>query len=106
MAPYLADHPPAVGGFCRYLEQAVKEFDAESYHLVTEALEERAHMLYAAPFMVKPLPIMIPVYKWWEVPYMWIGAKAYDFVSGSSRKVPRSRFINRVRNCEEPPALL
>jgi glycerol-3-phosphate dehydrogenase len=64
---------------------------------VTEALEERAHMLYAAPFMVKPLPIMIPVYKWWEVPYMWIGAKAYDFVSGSARKVPRSRFINRVR---------
>lgn len=19
---------------------------------------------------------MIPIYKWWEVPYMWIGAKA------------------------------
>lgn len=25
--------------------------------------------------MNKPLPIMIPIYKWWEVPYMWIGAK-------------------------------
>lgn len=30
----------------------------------------------AAPYMNHPLPIMIPIYKWWEVPYMWIGAKA------------------------------
>jgi hypothetical protein len=29
------------------------------YHLVNEALAERAHMLDAAPFMVKPLPIMV-----------------------------------------------
>jgi glycerol-3-phosphate dehydrogenase len=36
------------------------------FHLVNEALEERAHMLAAAPFMVKPLPIMIPIYKYWE----------------------------------------
>jgi glycerol-3-phosphate dehydrogenase len=33
---------------------------------VNEALQERAHMLAAAPFMVKPLPIMIPIYKYWE----------------------------------------
>ena len=85
---------------CSYLEQAVKGLDRESYDLVKEALTERAHMLHAAPFMVKPLPIMIPVYKWWQVPYMWIGAKAYDFVSGANRRVPSSRFITRVRGLE------
>ena len=38
------------------------------YDLVKEALAERAHMIAAAPFMVKPLPIMIPIYKLWQVP--------------------------------------
>ena len=28
--------------------------------------------------MNHPLPIMIPIYKWWEVPYMWIGAKVCE----------------------------
>lgn len=28
--------------------------------------------------MNHPLPIMIPIYKWWEVPYMWMGAKASE----------------------------
>ena len=39
-------------------------------------------MLNAAPFMAHPLPIIIPIYNWWEVPYMWAGAKAYDVVAG------------------------
>ena len=43
---------------------------------------QRAHLLNAAPFMAHPLPIIIPIYNWWEVPYMWAGAKAYDVVAG------------------------
>ena len=43
---------------------------------------QRAHLLNAAPFMAHPLPIIIPVYTWWEIPYMWAGAKAYDLVAG------------------------
>ena len=31
--------------------------------LLQEALEERAFMLSAAPYMNSPLPIMIPLYK-------------------------------------------
>ena len=44
-------------------------------------MEERAHMLAAAPYMNSSLPIMIPVYHWWQVPYFYAGAKAYDLVS-------------------------
>lgn len=67
------------------------------YRLVEEALAERAHMLNAAPFMARPLPIMIPIYRWWEVPYMWVGAKMYDFIAGSRRAVPASYYIDKVR---------
>jgi hypothetical protein len=52
-------------------------------------------MLQAAPFMAHPLPIIIPIYTWWEIPYMWAGAKAYDLVAGSRRAVPESYYINK-----------
>jgi hypothetical protein len=31
----------------------------------------------------------------WEIPYMWVGAMAYDAIAGSRRAVPRSYFLNR-----------
>ncbi|CAN0111144.1 unnamed protein product [Scytosiphon promiscuus] len=84
-----------IHGGIRYLETAFKKLDIESYHLVEEALEERAYMLQAAPYMNNPLPIMIPIYKWWEVPYMWIGAKVYDWVAGAKLVVPPSHYMSR-----------
>jgi glycerol-3-phosphate dehydrogenase len=86
-----------IHGGIRYLETAFKKLDYESYELVKEALHERAHLMNAAPFMAKPLPIMIPLYKWWEVPYMWAGAKVYDFIAGSNRYVPKSHYLGKVR---------
>ncbi|TDH73116.1 hypothetical protein CCR75_000582 [Bremia lactucae] len=83
-----------IHGGIRYLETAFLKFDYLALKLVYEALEERAFFLSAAPYMNRPLPIMIPIYKWWEVPYMWVGAKAYDIVAGSQRFVPRSYYIN------------
>jgi len=47
------------------------------------ACSERAHLMNAAPYMAHPLPTIIPIYRWWEVPYMWVGAKMYDFVAGA-----------------------
>jgi glycerol-3-phosphate dehydrogenase len=44
--------------------------------------------------MNKPLPIMIPIYTWWELPYMWAGAKVYDLIAGSRRAVPPSHFMS------------
>ncbi|CAM9701423.1 unnamed protein product, partial [Phaeothamnion confervicola] len=84
-----------IHGGIRYLETAFKKLDYESYKLVVEALEERAYMLRAAPYMNHPLPIMIPLYRWWEVPYMWAGAKVYDLLAGSRRVVPPSHFMSR-----------
>lgn len=52
-------------------------------------------MLAAAPYMNSPLPIMIPIYKWWELPYFWAGAKAYDLVAATRQKsVPASHYID------------
>jgi glycerol-3-phosphate dehydrogenase len=70
--------------------------DIKQYDLVKEALAERAHLLNAAPYMAHAMPIMIPVYTWWELPYMWIGAKAYDFIAGSRRVLPASRLLSKV----------
>ncbi|GAB5036550.1 glycerol-3-phosphate mitochondrial [Nannochloropsis oceanica] len=83
-----------IHGGIRYLETAFWKLDYGSFTLVQEALEERAHMLNAAPYMNSPLPIMIPIYKWWEVPYFWAGAKAYDLVASRQKSVPSSHFMD------------
>jgi glycerol-3-phosphate dehydrogenase len=83
-----------IHGGIRYLETAFMKLDIAAFKLVFEALEERAFFLSAAPYMNRPLPIMIPIYNWWEVPYMWVGAKMYDLVAGSKRFVPGSYYIN------------
>ena len=41
-----------------------------------------ANLLEIAPHLSFPLPIMLPIYKWWQLPYYWAGIKAYDLVSG------------------------
>ena len=62
-------------GGLRYLENL--EFD-----LVSEALNERQHLLRMAPHMVHPLPFLIPMYKgdrvgWWK---MKAGMVLYDLL--------------------------
>jgi len=83
-----------IHGGVRYLEQAFKKLDYKSWEMVKEALEERGFMLSAAPYMNKPLPIMIPLYSWWEVPYMLAGVKVYDWLAGSNRVVPPSHYLH------------
>uniref|UniRef100_A0A671YG67 Glycerol-3-phosphate dehydrogenase, mitochondrial n=1 Tax=Sparus aurata TaxID=8175 RepID=A0A671YG67_SPAAU len=54
----------------------------QRYMMVKEALHERANLLEIAPHLSAPLPIMLPVYKWWQLPYYWAGIKMYDVVAG------------------------
>uniref|UniRef100_A0A8C9U8C8 Glycerol-3-phosphate dehydrogenase, mitochondrial n=1 Tax=Scleropages formosus TaxID=113540 RepID=A0A8C9U8C8_SCLFO len=54
-----------------------------TYMMVKEALHERSNLLDIAPHLSAPLPIMLPVYKWWQLPYYWLGIKMYDLVAGS-----------------------
>jgi len=74
-----------IHGGVRYLQSAVMNLNYEQYQLVEEALQERANLLQIAPHLSFPLPIMLPVYEWWQVPYFWAGIKAYDWVSGTKR---------------------
>lgn len=70
-------------GGVRYLEKAFLEFSKNQLDLVIEALNERAHLINTAPHLCKILPILIPVYTYWQIPYFYIGCKFYDLFAGS-----------------------
>lgn len=72
-----------IHGGVRYLQKAIMNVDYDQYKMVKEALEERSNLIKIAPHLAHPLPIMLPVYKWWQVPYFWVGIKMYDLVAGS-----------------------
>ncbi|XP_078142332.1 glycerol-3-phosphate dehydrogenase, mitochondrial-like [Centroberyx gerrardi] len=72
-----------IHGGVRYLQKAIMKLDYEQYTMVKEALHERSNLLAVAPHLSAPLPIMLPVYKWWQLPYYWAGIKMYDLVAGA-----------------------
>jgi glycerol-3-phosphate dehydrogenase len=72
-----------VHGGVRYLEKAFWNLDYGQYALVREALRERSTFLDIAPHLAKPLPIVLPVYNWWQLPYFWAGTKCYDLLAWS-----------------------
>ncbi|KAF9164427.1 mitochondrial glycerol-3-phosphate dehydrogenase [Actinomortierella ambigua] len=93
-----------VHGGVRYLEKAFRELDYEQYKLVVEALNERANFLKIAPYLSYQLPIMLPIYKWWQVPYYWVGSKAYDLLAGHQR-LESSYFLTKGKALEAFPML-
>jgi hypothetical protein len=46
-------------------------------------LQERRDLLDNAPHLTGTLPILMPCYQWWEVPFYWAGLKAYDLIAGA-----------------------
>ncbi|OQR75494.1 glycerol-3-phosphate dehydrogenase [Tropilaelaps mercedesae] len=93
-----------IHGGVRYLQKAVFNLDYEQYRMVKEALNERANLLRAAPHLADALPIMLPMYKWWQVPYYWVGIKCYDMVAGR-QCLKKSYFLSRKRALELFPML-
>ncbi len=71
-----------VHGGVRYLQKAVMELDYEQYKLVKEALRERRIFLETAPHLSHMLPILLPLYAWWQLPYYYAGCKMYDILAG------------------------
>ncbi|CAK9298914.1 unnamed protein product [Gordionus sp. m RMFG-2023] len=71
-----------IHGGVRYLQKAIMHLDIDQYRMVKEALSERANLLKIAPHLSNSLPIMLPVYKWWQLPYFYAGIKMYDWVAG------------------------
>ncbi|NXP15065.1 GPDM protein, partial [Thinocorus orbignyianus] len=93
-----------IHGGVRYLQKAIMKLDFEQYKMVKEALEERANLLEIAPHLSAPLPIMLPVYKWWQLPYYWLGIKLYDMVAGS-QCLKSSYVLSKSRALELFPML-
>ncbi|EYC19247.1 hypothetical protein Y032_0025g1266 [Ancylostoma ceylanicum] len=93
-----------IHGGVRYLQSAILKADREQFRMVQEALFERANLLEIAPHLSGPLPILLPIFKLWQVPYYWIGIKAYDIVSGK-RILRNSFFISKAKALERIPML-
>ncbi|EJU03376.1 DAO-domain-containing protein [Dacryopinax primogenitus] len=93
-----------VHGGVRYLQKAVMELDYEQYKLVKEALRERRVFLSTAPYLSNMLPIMLPLYQWWQLPYYYAGCKMYDFLAGGEN-MASSYIMLKERALEAFPML-
>lgn len=71
-----------VHGGVRYLEKAVKHLDRAQYKLVREGLHERGAILANAPHLANRVPLVTPIYKWTDVPYIFAGLLLYDVLAG------------------------
>ncbi|MGK0619004.1 FAD-dependent oxidoreductase [Meiothermus cerbereus] len=91
-----------IHGGVRYLELAVKTFDKVQLNLVRDALHERATMIKNAPHLARPLWLLTPLYRVWEVPYYYTGLKLYDLLAGGARLQP-AQFINAQGTLERFP---
>ena len=93
-----------VHGGVRYLEKAVKHLDINQFNLVKEGLKERSRLLKNAPHLCSRLTLVTPLYKWWEVPYMFAGLSLYDFVSGT-RGLGRSSIVSKSKMIKRFPVI-
>lgn len=93
-----------VHGGVRYLEAAVKKLDKDQYDLVKEGLKERAGLLKNAPHLASRVTLVTPIYKWWELPYMFAGLTMYDLVSGK-RGLGRSSIVSREAMIKNYPVI-
>ena len=91
-------------GGVRYLETAVRKLDKTNFKLVREALHERGALLNNAPHLSRRLALVTPLYGWLQVPYVYIGLKLYDFLSGR-RSIGKSRLLSRRETVDALPGL-
>ncbi len=83
-----------VHGGVRYLEAAVKKLDKSQFDLVKEGLKERYRLLKNAPFLAHSTTLVTPLYKWYEIPYIYVGLVLYDLISGK-RRLGRSQIVGK-----------
>ena len=91
-------------GGVRYLQQAVLGLDYGQFQMVRKGLQERMHMLRAAPYMARPLELLVPCYSRWQMFYMAVGMKMYDMIAGKARLSP-SRILSSQKALEALPNL-
>ncbi len=91
-----------IHGGVRYLESAIKHFDRQEFHLVSDALHERKTLLNIAPHLTRPLALLTPLYHRREIPYYLAGLKLYDWISRAASLGP-SRYLNKQETIETFP---
>jgi len=93
-----------VHGGVRYLEAAVKHFDKAQYALVKEGLKERKLFLENAKHLAHPIELITPLYRWWEVPYVYAGLFLYDLIAGKA-SLGKSKLLSRSKALLLNPAI-
>lgn len=93
-----------VHGGVRYLEKAIKQLNREQFNLVKEGLKERSRLLKNAPHISSRLALVTPIYKWWKLPYMFVGLSLYDFIS-KHRGLGRSSIITKSSMLKKFPVI-
>ncbi|MGH9969417.1 MAG: glycerol-3-phosphate dehydrogenase [Pyrinomonadaceae bacterium] len=88
-----------IHGGLRYLEHG-------ELGLVRESLREREALFHIAPHLVKPLPILIPIYSGRKRGPLTIraGMITYDLLS-FNKSLPRHRMLSRSEVLQQTPAL-
>lgn len=87
-----------IHGGVRYLKQG-------NVSLVLEALREREWLYRNAPHLVHPLPLVIPSYHGWELPFYGVGLKLYDLLAGKQNQFP-SRLLSKAQVQQCLPSLV
>ncbi|MGA2991651.1 MAG: glycerol-3-phosphate dehydrogenase/oxidase [Candidatus Korobacteraceae bacterium] len=93
-----------VHGGLRYLQQAVMGCDLGQYHVVRRALRERRLMLENAPFLARPLELLVPCFRRRDLCYFRAGLKLYDWIAGKDRLAP-SRYLTAEETSARLPLL-
>src|SRR4030095_4723307 len=88
-----------IHGGLRYLEHA-------EFGLVRESLRERDNLLRIAPHLVRPIPILIPIYKDRSRgrKTVWAGMLAYDLLS-HGKTLPRHQMLSADESAQKCPGL-
>lgn len=82
-----------IHGGLRYLESAVKHLDQTQLAVVKEALKERSTLLKLAPHLTRSLPILVPVYSFFDLMTIWVGVKLYDWLA-EEKKLAKSHYVS------------
>ncbi|KAJ7849319.1 FAD dependent oxidoreductase-domain-containing protein [Mycena leptocephala] len=88
----------------RTSSKSTKLVHGGQYKLVREALHERRIFLQTAPYLSAMLPIMLPIYKYWQIPYYWSGCKMYDILAGKEN-MESSYLMSKGKALETFPML-
>jgi glycerol-3-phosphate dehydrogenase len=93
-----------IHGGLRYLEHG-------DFRLVRESLRERSCLLNICPHLVRPLPLLVPVYEkarrgWWTIRAGMIAYDALSFnKSQPDKSLPRHRMLFPAETLQQAPAL-